>query len=172
MKWINVNEQYLDYLRTIESRIPYTNYGDNKFKPFFGILFETNDLLYITQVSHAKERHKKMTKKKDFYKIYDSNNSNRLIAVINLNYMFPIPKTEITPFKKKDIESYRNFKSQEQRSKYIRLLNMEMKVINTMNLSLAAKEIYELKNTYPEHIISKRCLNFKQLEVYAKKWNK
>lgn len=28
MEWINVNEQYLDYLRTIESRIPYTNYGN------------------------------------------------------------------------------------------------------------------------------------------------
>ena len=51
MKWINVNEKYLNYLRAFEGRIPRTDYGSDKYKPFFGILFETEDFYYITQVS-------------------------------------------------------------------------------------------------------------------------
>lgn len=100
MKWINVNESYLDYLRNSESRIPRTDYGDDRYKPFFGILFEKNNLYYITQISHAQSRHKNMKQQKDFYKIYDPAISNRLIAVINLNYMFPIPKSEFSFLKK------------------------------------------------------------------------
>ena len=44
MKWINVSEEYLDYLRTTEKRIPKTDYGTDKYKPFFGILFEVDVL--------------------------------------------------------------------------------------------------------------------------------
>lgn len=34
MKWINVNESYLDYLRNVERRIPKTDYGKDRYKPF------------------------------------------------------------------------------------------------------------------------------------------
>ena len=67
MKWINVNEKYLDYLRAFEGRIPRTDYGSDKYKPFFGILIETEDFYYITQVSHAQPRHQKMKKQPDFF---------------------------------------------------------------------------------------------------------
>ena len=43
MEWKIVNEDYLNYLRHNETRIPHSNYGEDKYKPFFGILFETND---------------------------------------------------------------------------------------------------------------------------------
>ena len=59
-RWINVNEKYLDFLRSFEKRIPRTDYGSDKYKPFFGILFEKDDLFYITQISHAQPRHLKM----------------------------------------------------------------------------------------------------------------
>ena len=67
MRWINVNEEYLNYLRTTENRIPRTDYGDDKYKPFFGVLFEIDDLYYITQVSHPQARHTNMKQQKDFY---------------------------------------------------------------------------------------------------------
>ena len=92
MKWIHVNESYLDYLRNVEKRIPKTDYGTDKYKPFFGVLFEKDGLYYITQVSHPQKRHQKMGQQKDFYKLFDLKNPKRLIAVVNLNYMFPIPK--------------------------------------------------------------------------------
>ena len=171
MKWINVNEKYLDYLREYENRIPRTDYG-GRYKPFFGVLFERDNLLYITQVSHPQERHKKLKQQRDFYKIYDPKDESRLIAVINLNYMFPIPKSEVYPFNKADIDSYRTFKDEMEKNKYIRLLDLELKQINTLNLSGNAVKVYENKYTYPNSMLAKRCLDFKMLETYAKQYLK
>ena len=111
-----------------------------------------------------------MKKQPDFFKIYDSKQSLRLIAVVNLNYMFPIPKAEVSPFFKKDIDTYRTFKSETEKSKYIDLLDSEMKVINTMNLSDAAKDLYEKKYTFPYARVAQRCLDYKALEEQAQKW--
>lgn len=170
MEWINVNEKYLDYLRQHEQRIPKTNYGINKYKPFFGILFETEKFCYVTQVSHAQERHIHMKQQKDFFKIYDPNNYERLIAVVNLNYMFPVPKNELLPFDKSEIHTYRAFESEKEKSKYINLLDLEIKAINTLNLDSAAIFIYENKYRYPQSKIAQRCLDYKQLEEFAKTW--
>ena len=65
MRWINVDDKYLDYLRDIEKRIPKTNYGLDKYKPFFGVLFEKDNLYYVTQVSHTQTRHYKIKQQKD-----------------------------------------------------------------------------------------------------------
>jgi len=167
MRWINVNEQYLDYLRESENRIPRTDYGTNRYKPFFGILFEVGDLYYITQVSHAQPRHNTLRQQKDFYKIYDPQNPRRLIAVVNLNYMFPIPKSETTPFEKNKIHTYRTFDSEIEKSKYIDLLDKELQVINSMDMGTKAKYIYQLKYDKPEHVVAKRCIDFKDMERLA-----
>lgn len=167
MKWINVNEKYLDYLRETEARIPRTNYGEDRYKPFFGILFEISDLYYITQVSHPQPRHHAMKQQKDFYKIFDPKNPERLIAIINLNYMFPIPKSETSPFEKKNIHTYRTFKSEKEKNNYIHLLNTELLVINSMNIGEKASALYHLKYDKPDHIVSRRCIDFKDMEQLA-----
>lgn len=168
MKWINVDEKYLDYLRSIESRIPRTDYGSDKYKPFFGVLFETDNLYYVTQVSHPQKRHINMKQQKDFYKIYDPDNPSRLIAIVNLNYMFPIPKEYTHDFEKKKIDTYRTFDSEKSKSKYIDLLDKELKVINTLKLDEKALFIYNLKYKKPNDKISKRCIDFKNMERVAK----
>lgn len=172
MEWININEKYLDYLRKVEHRIPKTDYGSDRYKPFFGILFEIGDLYYITQVSHPQKRHKDLKQQKDFYKIFDPKNSDRLIAVINLNYMFPIPKEQTAPFVKKNIDTYRTFKSEKEKSKYIDLLDTELSVINTMDIGNKAKALYELKYNKPDNAVSKRCIDFKEIEQLAIKYGK
>ncbi len=168
MKWINVDENYLDYLRSVEHRIPMTDYGSNKYKPFFGVLFEIDNMYYVTQVSHPQKRHQNMKQQKDFYKLYDPDNPTRLIAVVNLNYMFPIPKEYTHDFEKKKIETYRSFESQQAKSKYIDLLDKELKVINTLKLDEKALFIYNLKYQKPEDKLSKRCIDFKNMEGLAK----
>lgn len=167
MKWINVDEKYLDYLRAAERRIPRTDYGTDRYKPFFGVLFEVDDLYYVTQVSHAQPRHQSLKQQKDFYKIFDPKNPKRLIAVVNLNYMFPIPKEQTTPFEKKSIHTYRTFKSESEKSKYIDLLDSELLVINTMDIGTKAEELYKLKYDKPEHAVAKRCIDFKSMEQLA-----
>ena len=51
---------------------------------------------------------------KDFKKLYHPKD-NRLLAVVNLNYMFPIPKSLKMILKYKDIEKHRKFESEEEK---------------------------------------------------------
>lgn len=168
MYWVKVDEEYLDYLRKYESRIPYTNYGNDKIKPFFGVLFEKDGLCYVTQVSHPQPRHNKLKQSKDFYKLYENN--TRLIGVVNLNYMFPMPKSILEEMKMAEIGNYRTFVSDSEKSKYIDLLNKELAEIERLELNLRAEELYKNKYLYPEDRVSKRCVDFKQLEELAKFW--
>ena len=166
-KWIHIDEQYLQQLRAIEPRIPYSEYGKDKFKPFFGVLFEIEDLSYVTQVSSPKKRHFSMTNQKDFKKIYDLNTS-QLLCVVNLNYMFPIPTALIEEVRYKDIDKYRSFKTEKEKSYYISLLKKELNFINRQNLEKDALYLYHLKYSKPFDTISKRCFDFKKLEIVAR----
>lgn len=166
MRWIMISEKYLSYLRNKESRIPYSNYGKDAYKPFFGVLFETEKFYYVTQVSSPKQRHFHMKQNLDFYKLCDSE-SNQVLAVVNLNYMFPVLKSEIEDLKYNNIDQCRTFKTEKEKSKYINFLKKEMKLINKLNLEKAARRVYELKLNYPNNIIAKRCIDFKKLEIYA-----
>ena len=171
MNWKIIPSEYLNYLRETELKIPRTDYGRNSLKPFFGILFEVDDLVYVTQVSSPKSRHDSMRNNTDFLKIYNPR-TNNLIGVINLNYMFPVPKAIIGDLKYKDISSYRDFRDDIQKSKYIDLLKIQRRELNNLPVKENAIKIYEDKYTYPESAVSKRCFDFKQLEKVAKNWNK
>lgn len=166
MRWIIIPEEYLNYLREKERRIPHSNYGKNHFKPFFGVLFETESLLYVTQVSSAKERHYKMKQNLDFHKLYHKED-NKILAVVNLNYMFPVPKELVSDLDYSKMDEYRNFETFEEKSRYISFLKLEMKIINELDIKRAAQKVYEIKNNYPENSISKRCIDFKKLEAHA-----
>ena len=169
--WITVEENYLNYLRKFENRIPYSDYGEDKFKPFFGELFAVGDLVYVTQISHAQPRHLKMKNSMDFYKVYipdsTSPKGDRFVAVVNLNYMFPVNKKYISNLEYRDIGNHRTFKNAIEKSLYIDLLKKEMNAINNMNLEKKAERLYDLKNNHPENFIAKRCINFCELEKYA-----
>lgn len=169
LSWKIVDEHYLSYLREIEKRIPFSDYGEDRYKPFFGVLFQKDDIAYVTQISHPQSRHINMKNSMDFQKIYHPV-EDRLIAVINLNYMFPIHISVLRDLEYKDIELYRSFKNSLEKSKYIDLLKKELDAINKSNLKDKAIKVYDIKNTYPEDKISKRCFNFKELEKYALKY--
>ena len=164
----------MNYLRALESRIPNSDYGANKLKPFFGALFELDELVYVTQVSHPQPRHESMKNNYDFFKIYipdrNPNSPDRLVAVVNLNYMFPVPKSLIKNLEYRQIEQYRTFKSNHDKTAYIDFLKKEMQAINTMNFEEKAKKVYFLKQNAPYHPVSKRCVDFLQLEEYAKNY--
>lgn len=174
--WVTVSEQYLDYLRSIDNRIPHSDYGTNKLKPFFGVLFEQGDLVYVTQISHAQPRHITLKNSLDFYKIFISDKDkfmpDRLVAVVNLNYMFPVHKSLINVLEYKNIDQHRTFESLEEKSTYIDLLSKELAQINKLGIESKAKKLYQLKCNYPENRVSKRCLDFTDLERYARKYEK
>ena len=81
--------------------------------------------------------------------------------------MFPIPKEQTSPFVKKNIHTYRTFKTEKEKSKYINLLDKELAIINTMDLGTKAQEVYRLKYDKPNDDVSKRCIDFKAMEKLA-----
>lgn len=164
-KWVDVPDEYLDFLRKNgDKRIPYKDYGADKFKPFFGVLFTTESFAYITQISHPQGRHYHMKDALDFVKIYKD---ERLLCIVNLNYMFPVPADLLTEIKYADIEQYRNFNNAKEKSKYIYLLRQELQMINIKDLSKQAKKLYDNKYSYPDSFLSQRCLDLKSLKHLA-----
>ena len=170
MKWVIVSEKYLNYLRNkYDNRIPYTNYGENKFKPFFGELFKINEYSYITQITSYKPRLDKIKEGKDFYKIYKN---NKLIACINLNYMFPVLTKDLYYIKNyNDIDKFRQFNSLKEKSNYITLLKYELEEINKKPITISAKYLYKNKYEKPNNNLSKRCLDYKNLEKGCKEYD-
>ena len=121
--WKLIDNFFLNYLRTIENRIPKTDYGKEKLKPFFGVLFETDNLYYVTQISSPKKRHEALRPDIDFLKFY---HQDKLLFVVNLNYMFPVPKDYIRDLTINDILSVKN---EQDAGKYIALLKRELKLL-------------------------------------------
>lgn len=169
MIWCTISEKYINYLKKYDSRIPDIDYGTDKYKPFFSPLFEKNGLIYVSQVSSKKERHLKMKESIDFIKIFDKENKG-LLAVVNLNYMFPVPKNEIIEVKYKEIDNFRTFKDFSQKTKYIKLLQYQMKVIKNKNIEKLALTVYKDVNT--NIFLKNRCLPFTLLEEKALEYPK
>jgi protein AbiQ len=166
--WKIINEDYTDFLRdNYEKRIPETDYGSDKLKPFFGELFRVGDLVYVTQVTSPKPSLINLKQSIDFYKIYQN---KKLISCVNLNYMFPVPISELNNMDYKDIDNYVNFKDEQAKSKYIQLLKYELSIINTLNLETSAMDLYRRKYDKPQDKVSLRCFDFKNLEIGAKEW--
>lgn len=105
----------------------------------------------------------KIKKSLDFYKLYIPSlmnpNQDYLAAVVNLNYMIPVPRAYIKEMVYKDIDIHRTFKSNAEKSKYIDLLKNELLAIQKLNIGVKAKKLYDLKKDYPMDRISQRCYN-------------
>lgn len=168
LDWITIDEKYLDYLRkNVDSRIPRVEYGPNHYKPFFGVLFETGDFAYVSQVSHPQPRHASISGP-DFVKVYDG---AKMLCVVNLNYMFPIPKKKVNYLDYRNIQAYRSFVSEKEKNDYIALLKREMSIMQTMGIEEKAKKVYKLRALYPESFVAKRCLDFTRLEEACKEYH-
>lgn len=171
LKWKIAGEGYLKFLReNYDSRIPYSDYGRDKYKPFFGELFELGEISYISQITSPKERHFRLKNSMDFYKIYDPQYSTRLIGVINLNYMFPVKTSALSDLEYHDIGRYRTFKDLTEKSQYIDLLKKEMKQMQKLDLGEKAQRLYTHKAERPKSPVSRRCFDFRLLESACRRY--
>ena len=73
-----------------------------------------------------------------------------------------------------EIEKYRNFKTNKEKSLYISLLNMELELINSRieKIKANAFKLYNEKTNRPNSKISKRCCDFKVLEEKCRKYKR
>ena len=170
-----VSEDYMDFLRNVENRIPRQYYVDSnnsskrKFKPFIGIVFTTPDgIKYCTQISSPKDRHKNLSETIDFKKYYltDSSGNQKLTGVINLNYMFPVNDLVITELTYQYLSVVRDFDSEKEKSKYWKFLMHQLNAINALDWTSDIEDVYYYRNS----VVAKRSLDFKFLEQKCKEW--
>lgn len=174
MKYCTVNKNYMTYLRKYDSRVPFTDYGENHYKPCLFPLFKVDDLVYVVHITSPKAKHRHMGNSQDFKKIFIDTNKRKgryYVGAINLNHMVPVPKEYLQKLDYRNIEKIREFKNDKARSKYISLLKHELKSVNEMHIDNVARKLYEFKNLKPESAVAKRCLDFKKLEKAAKLFN-
>ena len=85
--------------------------------------------------------------------------------------MFPVPTWCINDFNFSEMDQVRSFKNSKEKSKYISFLKHQLKSINQLNLPEAATKLYNYRYEHPESSVARRCLDFKQLEIFAKEYD-
>ena len=157
LKIYEIENSYIDHLVPFAPHL-FHNKKENQEneRKYIGIILTVNRLDYFAPLSSFKEKHKKMKNNMDFLKIGN-------YAVINLNNMFPVPKSQCTYV---DI-------SKESNPSYKALLSAEYRIITSLTERILknAKSLYEYKmkngNSTP---LAKRCNDFKLLEEKCKEY--
>lgn len=131
-----------------------------------------DNLVYVTQVSHPQERHLRLCNSAEFIKVFKPDNEKTggigdFYAVVNLNYMFPVPKELIEKIENSKMDTYRYFDNEIEKSRYIDLLNKQIEKIRELRIEEMVIKLYERKYQFPDGRVSSRCLDFKNLEILA-----
>lgn len=151
IKFYEINSEYINYLSPYSPHL-FLNKKTNQEneRKYIGVILQVNNLNYFAPLSSFKPKHKKMDEMIDFIKIKN-------YAVINLNNMFPVPKTEC---KYVDISAQKNFK-------YRSLLLAEYRYVKSIQGKIRknALVIYKHKTEKGDSTpLAKRCNDFKLLE--------
>lgn len=152
LTFYDVSPSYLDYLRSIDERVPRNDYETHK-KFMCGIFVMINGRSYLVPVSS------KFGKAREF-RIHERlpDGTRRTISSLRFSYMIPVPKEHM---KKRIIND-------EQDRKYRRLLITEHEYINRYEKLIRARalEVYEAAKD-PQSADGKYCCDFARLEREA-----
>ena len=163
LQLVRLDTDYCNYLRKYDNKVPY-NYKEKELRPFVGVLFRIDNLMYFASLSSPKPKHLKLKTKLDFLKI-----NNGKLGAINFNNMLPVTENNII---KLDLDKECLTKSEE---KYTKLLKEQIYWLNRNDDKLygRSKKLYDkyINGTLDPNI-SKRCCNFKLLEEKCKEYNK
>ena len=64
---VRLDTAYCDYLRKFDDKVPY-NYNEKELRPFVGVLFRIDKLMYFAPLSSPKPKHLKLKSKLDLDK--------------------------------------------------------------------------------------------------------
>lgn len=153
MKLYNIREEYIDYLRTIDEKVPH-NKGEKR--PFVGVVFSIDSHTYFAPLSSPKHKHQRMKNALDFHKI------DRSYGVINFNNMIPVPSSQLLLININGIAD----------DTYKRLLQNQHRYIkqNQEVLENKARELYKLccRETHElspfQQKVKGRCVDFKKIQ--------
>ena len=157
VKFYEISNKYIDYLSPYAPHLfQNKKLGQRNERKYIGIILQVNNVDYFAPLSSFKPKHEKMEEMLDFIKVKN-------YAVINLNNMFPVPKTEcsyVDISREKDVR-YRSLLLAEYR--YIK--SIQEKIRN--NALVVYKHKLEKGNSTG---LAKRCNDFILLEGLCKKY--
>lgn len=106
-----IDVDYVEALHRLDSRVEY-HHGEHD-KPYVGIILKINNIDYFVPLSSPKRKHDRMNENPTFMKI--KQNNGRLLAVLNLNNMIPVPKDHysIINFEELSDQNYKNLLDEE-----------------------------------------------------------
>lgn len=164
MNWYIVDKKYINYLTQFDSHVGYVEYGE-RLKLHVGTLLTIGNFHYYVPISSAKPKHQKMSNSLDFHKLQDES-TRYLYAVLNINNMIPVPDNCLTQLKYNQIDCFRSFKSDKEKTDYIYLLQKEKFLIDNIQNTLQNKamKLYQKCIAKPDSSLTARCCNFKMLE--------
>ena len=166
MNWYIVDKKYINYLTQFDSHVGYVEYGE-RLKLHVGTLLTIGNFHYYVPISSAKPKHQKMSNSLDFHKLQDES-TRYLYAVLNINNMIPVPDNCLTQLKYNQIDCFRSFKSDKEKTDYIYLLQKEKFLIDNIQNTLQNKAM----KLYQKCIISWLCFakysEYCQSEYFAK----
>ena len=89
-----------------------------------------------------------------------------LYAVLNINNMIPVPDNCLTQLKYNQVESFRSFSNEKEKTDYVYLLQKEKALIDNVQDTLQNKamKLYQKCITKPDSSLAARCCDFKMLE--------
>ena len=157
LKIYEINANYIDYLLPFAPHLFHNSKkGQANSRKYIGVLLQVHGFDYFAPLTSFKPKHEKMKEGLDFIKI-------KHYSVINLNNMFPAPKTEC---------SYVDF-SKIRNQPYRSLLLSEYRFIKSISHKICknAETLYAHRlskgDTTP---LGKRCNDFVLLEEKCKQY--
>lgn len=167
MKFYLVNENYLDFLRISENKVMNgsSKYKGDKF--VLGVVLNINSISYYAPISSIKpyQLKDKLTLTKECRKtcfpiIGDDHKIDKILSTIRLDFMFPVPNTELNEL---DINNL------EDKIKY--LIQKEYQYITSCEDEICKKanDVYN-KAIIATHFLHNKCCDFKLLEVKYQEW--
>lgn len=147
LAFYDVNEDYVNFLKTIDPKIPNIKYDTNN-KFVCGVVLDVNGIQYYAPVSHMNK------KQQTNFLIYQG---DRAIASVRFSFMFPAPMEVLT---KKDFKAISQYDSQ-----YANLLATELSYCSSHSEALMKKALSVYKiGCNKDHVLNKVCCDFPALE--------
>lgn len=159
MKLYTIDNEYLDYLRNYDRKVP-TQHGQHK-RPYVGVIIQQGEVKYFAPLSSPKDKHLTMPNNMlDCIKL-----SGGRLGVINLNNMIPTPEGTLSEIHLLSDEELQNVSQEE--SNYINLLKDQIEEINTESVKerLQRNAGVLLSPNFNDRTILGRCLNWNELEA-------
>ena len=148
MKLYRVNDNYLNYLRNVDCRVPQIKPGN--VRPFVGVVLSINGISYFAPLSSQKKNNRP-----DF----KVSQGGKQIATVRTAFMLPIPECAITEI---DLASERS-KDPKYTSLLINEINFIKQAENKAKLLGIALKTYEYAMT-KRFGYDRFCIDFLKLE--------